>query len=111
MTGIQLVTTILYGLVPLHVIAIVRVCRCLPFSDNLCCDPWGGWLAFVIALIFIGILTIHIGDLARIFGCLVGLRDPVTAITFVATGTSLPDLFASKTAAVQENMLITRLAM
>lgn len=42
------------------------------------------------------------GDLASIFGCLVGLKDTVTAITFVALGTSLPDLFASRTAAVQE---------
>merc|ERR1711968_186977 len=36
-----------------------------------------------------------------IFGCLVGLSDGITAITFVALGTSLPDTFASKTAAVQ----------
>ena len=43
-----------------------------------------------------------VGDLAAIFGCLVGLKDSVTAITFVALGTSLPDLFASKQAAVQE---------
>ncbi|XP_064633303.1 sodium/calcium exchanger 3-like isoform X2 [Lineus longissimus] len=63
---------------------------------------WGGWLCFFISLIFIGILTILIGDLARIFGCLVGLEDAVTAITFVAMGTSLPDLFASKNAATQE---------
>lgn len=29
------------------------------------------------------------------FGCCVGLKDSVTAITFVALGTSLPDTFAS----------------
>lgn len=46
--------------------------------------------------------SLFIGDLASIFGCLVGLKDTVTAITFVALGTSLPDLFASRTAAVQE---------
>ena len=50
----------------------------------------------------IGLLTAVIGDLAAIFGCLVGLKDSVTAITFVALGTSLPDLFASKQAAVGE---------
>lgn len=50
----------------------------------------------------IGLLTAVIGDLATIFGCLIGLRNEVTAITFVAMGTSLPDLFASKTAAMQE---------
>ena len=63
---------------------------------------WGGWLAFFIALIMIGLLTAIVGDLAAIFGCLVGLKDSVTAITFVALGTSLPDLFASKQAAIQE---------
>ncbi|KAI0228381.1 Sodium/calcium exchanger 3 [Lamellibrachia satsuma] len=63
---------------------------------------WGGWLAFIVALIMIGLLTAIIGDLAGIFGCLVGLKDSVTAITFVALGTSLPDLFASKQSAVQE---------
>lgn len=50
----------------------------------------------------IGLLTAVVGDLATIFGCLIGLKKEVTAITFVAMGTSLPDLFASKTAATQE---------
>ena len=63
---------------------------------------WGGWLAFFVALAMIGLLTAVVGDLAAIFGCLVGLKDSVTAITFVALGTSLPDLFASKQAAIQE---------
>ena len=50
----------------------------------------------------IGILTAIIGDLASIFGCLIELRKEVTAITFVALGTSLPDLFASRSAAMNE---------
>lgn len=33
------------------------------------------------------------------FGCVIGLKPAVTAITFVALGTSLPDTFASKQAA------------
>ena len=52
-----------------------------------------------------GILTTFINDmaLASIFGCLVGLKDTVmTAITLVALGTSLPNLFASRQATVQE---------
>lgn len=61
-----------------------------------------GWITFVVALGFIAMLTAIIGDLASIFGCLINLLDPVTAITFVALGTSLPDTFASKTAAVNE---------
>jgi len=62
----------------------------------------GGWPSFIFALSMIGLLTAIVGDLATIFGCLVGLPDAITAITFVAVGTSVPDLFASKTAAVQE---------
>ena len=62
----------------------------------------GGWPCFFVALGMIGVLTAIVGDLATIFGCLVGLRPPVTAITFVALGTSLPDTFASKAAASGE---------
>jgi len=62
----------------------------------------GGWPCFFASLTFIGLLVIVVGDLASIFGCLVGLKDEVTAITFVALGTSLPDTFASKAAAVNE---------
>ena len=42
---------------------------------------WGGWLCFCVSLIVIGILTAIVGDVAAIFGCLVGLKDSVTAIT------------------------------
>jgi len=62
----------------------------------------GGWPCFFISLAMIGLLVIVVGDLAGIFGCLVGLKNEVTAITFVALGTSLPDTFASKAAAVNE---------
>lgn len=62
----------------------------------------GGWAAFVFALAYIGIVTAFIGDLASLFGCVIGLSDGVTAITFVALGTSLPDTFASKTVAVSD---------
>uniref|UniRef100_A0A8R1TTN8 Calx-beta domain-containing protein n=1 Tax=Onchocerca volvulus TaxID=6282 RepID=A0A8R1TTN8_ONCVO len=59
----------------------------------------GGWLAFFCALVLIGFITAVIGDLASIFGCMIGLKDAITAITLVALGTSLPDTFASKIAA------------
>jgi len=62
----------------------------------------GGWPCFFVSLTFIGLIVILVGDLAGIFGCLIGLKDEVTAITFVALGTSLPDTFASKAAAVNE---------
>lgn len=59
----------------------------------------GGWFAFIVALFFIGCVTAVVGEYAALFGCVVGLKPAVTAITFVALGTSLPDTFASKTAA------------
>src|ERR1700733_11952955 len=58
-----------------------------------------GWLTFFVSLFFIAILTAVVGDVAAIFGCLVGLKDSITAISFVALGTSLPDTFASMIAA------------
>lgn len=63
---------------------------------------FGGWPTFVISLAIIGFLTAIIGDLASIFGCVIGLPDAITAITFVALGTSMPDTFASKSAAMLE---------
>ncbi|CAF4621678.1 unnamed protein product [Rotaria sp. Silwood1] len=59
----------------------------------------GGWLTFFVSLLFIAMLTAVVGDVAAIFGCLVGLKDSITAISFVALGTSLPDTFASMIAA------------
>lgn len=61
----------------------------------------GGWACFVIALIFIGGVTAIVGQIANLMGCVIFLKPGVTAITFVAIGTSLPDTFASKTAAVE----------
>jgi len=63
---------------------------------------YGGWLTFVVALAFIGVLTGFVADIAGIFGCLLGLPKTITAITFVALGTSLPDCFASLAAATND---------
>ncbi|CAL8082527.1 unnamed protein product [Calicophoron daubneyi] len=62
----------------------------------------GGWICFWVCIVVIGALTAVIGDMASSFGCSVGLTDAVTAITFVALGTSLPDTFASKVAAIND---------
>ena len=62
-------------------------------------DWGGGWPAFYVALGMIGVVTAVVGEVALLFGCVIGLRTPVTGITFVALGTSLPDTFASMTAA------------
>ena len=63
----------------------------------------GGWVTFVVSLMYIGILTAFVADIASIFGCLIDLEDCVTAITFVALGTSLPDTFASQMAAINDD--------
>eukprot|EP01051_Picozoa_sp_SAG22_P010148 SAG22_NODE_894_length_6640_cov_3.923559_4_plen_880_part_00 len=63
----------------------------------------GGWLCFAVSLIMIGFVTMFIEDLARLFGCCVGLEESITAITLVALGTSLPDTFASKAAAIGDS--------
>lgn len=65
-------------------------------------ELFGGWLAFFGSLGFIGALTAVVGDTASIFGCILSIPDEISAITLVAVGTSLPDTFASKSAAVQE---------
>ena len=61
-----------------------------------------GWPCFWVSLIFIGIMVVIITDLASIFGCLVGLKDEVTAITIITFGTSQIDLFASKISAIND---------
>ncbi|XP_030627650.1 sodium/calcium exchanger 3 isoform X12 [Chanos chanos] len=65
-------------------------------------EYWNGWACFFVSIVIIGLLTAIIGDLASHFGCTIGLKDSVTAVVFVALGTSVPDTFASKVAAVQD---------
>uniref|UniRef100_A0A8C1XHV8 Solute carrier family 8 member 1a n=1 Tax=Cyprinus carpio TaxID=7962 RepID=A0A8C1XHV8_CYPCA len=65
-------------------------------------DYWNGWACFIVSILMIGVLTAFIGDLASHFGCTIGLKDSVTAVVFVALGTSVPDTFASKVAAIQD---------
>lgn len=49
-----------------------------------------GWACFIVSILIIGMLTAIIGDLASHFGCTIGLKDSVTAVVFVAFGTSVP---------------------
>ena len=62
----------------------------------------GGWPCFTVSLFYIGCMVLLITDLAKVFGCLVGLKDEVTALTLVTFGISQIDLFASKIAAVND---------
>merc|ERR1739838_56046 len=63
---------------------------------------WRGYPTFVISILFIGGNTAIIGDVAGHLGCFINLKDGVNAIAFVALGTSVPDTFASKTAAIED---------
>lgn len=65
-------------------------------------DYCGGWVCFGSSLIAIGVTTAVIGDLAMLLGCTMNCPDELTAITFVALGTSVPDTFASQMAAVKD---------
>merc|ERR1711871_521018 len=65
-------------------------------------DMGGGWYTFFVSLAFIGVITCLVGDMAKMLGCCMGLEDSITAITFVALGTSLPDTFASMEATVSD---------
>ncbi|XP_018568981.1 sodium/calcium exchanger 1-like isoform X1 [Anoplophora glabripennis] len=65
-------------------------------------DMLRGYLCFVVSIFCIGVVTAVIGDIASHFGATLGIKDAVTAIVFVALGTSIPDTFASKVAAIQD---------
>merc|ERR1712218_353701 len=62
-----------------------------------------GYPCFVVSIAMIGVCTAVIGDVAGHLGCFIFLKDSVNAIAFVALGTSVPDTFASKTAAIQDD--------
>jgi solute carrier family 8 (sodium/calcium exchanger) len=61
-----------------------------------CCK---GIPCFFLSLAMIGLVTYIVGEMADLFGCVLNIKPSITAITFVALGTSLPDTFASMTAA------------
>ena len=62
----------------------------------------GSWICFYACLFFIALVTAVIADLSELFGCELGIPDVVTAITIVALGTSMPDLFAIKMASTED---------
>ncbi|CAI5462644.1 unnamed protein product [Closterium sp. Yama58-4] len=59
----------------------------------------GGWPAFILCLCFMAGISFLIEEFARLFACTSGLHLFSVAIVFVASGTSVPDLLASRTAA------------
>jgi len=63
---------------------------------------FGGWACFLGSLLGIAFLCALLSDLAEMFGCVLEIPEMVTAISFVALGTSMPDLFASLSAAKED---------
>jgi hypothetical protein len=58
----------------------------------LCAAIYNGYPTFLISIIFIGLCTAVIGDIAGHLGCFIYLKDTVNAIAFVALGTSVPGI-------------------
>ncbi|KAH8360244.1 hypothetical protein KR093_011468 [Drosophila rubida] len=90
--------------------------RCVDYISHFVCLFWkvlfafvpptdicGGYVTFVVSITVIGVITAVIGDAATYFGCALNVKDSVTAICFVALGTSIPDTFASIIAAKQDD--------
>jgi len=65
-------------------------------------DYCGGWACFFGALVMIAVVTGLVSDMANLVGCCFDILPETAAITFVALGTSLPDTFASMTAAMMD---------
>ncbi|CAD7944294.1 unnamed protein product [Amoebophrya sp. A120] len=88
-----------WGEMVLHVFSIPwnLLCACAPPPSY-----GNGWAVFYAALGIICFQTAIIADVAEMVGCTLDIPDMVTAITLVALGTSLPDTFASRTAALQD---------
>jgi len=64
-------------------------------------NMYNGMPCFIVSLAYIGAVTFVVGEVATVLGCVLYIKESVAAITLVALGTSLPDTFASMTAARQ----------
>ncbi|WIA36038.1 hypothetical protein OEZ86_007397 [Tetradesmus obliquus] len=63
----------------------------------------GGWPCFCGCLLLIIGEVVIIDEVATLLGCVVGLSPLVIGMSLVALGTSLPDTFCSRTAAVKDD--------
>ncbi|XP_030832704.1 magnesium/proton exchanger 2 isoform X3 [Strongylocentrotus purpuratus] len=63
---------------------------------------FGGWPAFLGSLLFIFALTAVVEQIATLLSCVALIEPSVAGITIIALGTSVPDTFASRTAAIQD---------
>ena len=60
----------------------------------------GGWPCFFVALVLICMVTVVICELSGLVSCAVGTTPSTIAVVLIAGGTSLPDLYASRSAAI-----------
>lgn len=58
-------------------------------------------LSFIMAIVWVGIFSGMMVDWAGTIGCVVGIPDAVMGLTFLAAGTSVPDLLTSVVVAKQ----------
>ena len=83
--------------------AYVMMIICLPWNLIVAIVPpaniLGGYPCFFVAILLLAVQTAIICDFASLSGCAMGVKDEVVAFTLVAMGTSLPDTFASISAA------------
>lgn len=61
-----------------------------------------GWIAFICSLIFISGIAYIVTKLTDLISCVTGINSYVIAFTALASGTSWPDLVASKIAAERQ---------
>ncbi|KAB1202328.1 Magnesium/proton exchanger [Morella rubra] len=61
-----------------------------------------GWIAFICSLVFISGIAYIVTELTDLISCVTGINAYVIAFTALASGTSWPDLVASKIAAERQ---------
>ncbi|XP_030532488.1 magnesium/proton exchanger 1 isoform X2 [Rhodamnia argentea] len=66
------------------------------------CQIANGWVAFICSLIFISGIAYVVTQLTDLISCVTGINAYVIAFTALASGTSWPDLVASKIAAERQ---------
>ncbi|KAD3338175.1 hypothetical protein E3N88_33696 [Mikania micrantha] len=66
------------------------------------CEIAHGWIAFICSLMFISGIAYIVTKLSDLISCVTGINAYVIAFTALASGTSWPDLVASKIAAERQ---------
>eukprot|EP00252_Welwitschia_mirabilis_P015546 TRINITY_DN3422_c0_g1_i1.p1 TRINITY_DN3422_c0_g1~~TRINITY_DN3422_c0_g1_i1.p1 ORF type:complete len:423 (+),score=66.32 TRINITY_DN3422_c0_g1_i1:465-1733(+) len=66
------------------------------------CEIAHGWVAFISSLCFITVISFVLTKLTDLISCVTGINPYVIAFTALASGTSWPDLVASKIAAERQ---------